>query len=178
MIAEGGIDWQEVYRAGRAHMRTLSSIGQLMSVAVGFAIMAIGFVIFLVSGELLVLPVTGILAALAALWIHLHMRRSTTGNPVVLVGQVLERTTEGKKSSSNAQKKLYYLDIELADAFVLQPDGQQQPLAERTGRQRVRSNARLFEQVREQEEVALVCVPSGLAFARAQDLLEEDEDEA
>jgi hypothetical protein len=178
MTTGDSIDWQNVYRAGRAHMRALSSIGQLASVAIGFAIMAIGFVIFLISGELLVLTITGILAALAALWIYLRMRRSTSGNPVILVGRILERKTEGKPASSNEQKKLYYLHMELTEAFVLQPDGQQQPLAERTGRQRVRSNARLFEQVHEQEEVTLVCVPSGLAFARAQDLLEEDEDEA
>jgi hypothetical protein len=178
MTAEGSIDWQEVYRAGRNHMRALSSIGQIMSVAIGFGIMAIGFVIFLISGELLVLTITGLLAALAALWIYLQMRRSTSGDPIVLVGRVLERTTEGKKASSNTQKKLYYLHMELSEVFALKPDGQQQPLAERTGHQRVRSNARLFEKVQEQEEVTLVCVPSGLAFARAQDLLEEDEDEA
>jgi hypothetical protein len=146
--------------------------------AIGFAVMAIGFVIFMISGELLVLTITGLLAALAALWIYLQMRRSTSGSPIVLVGRVLERTTEGKTASSNAQKKLYYLHMELDKVFALQPDGQQQPLPERTGHQRVRSNARLFEQVAEQEEVTLVCVPSGLAFATVQDLLSEDEDEA
>jgi hypothetical protein len=168
------VDWRHVYHASRMHMKSLASLGQLAGALFGFVVLGIGILLFLVSGQLLVLPFAGLLAAIIAVAFVLRVRRSSSGNPLVIGGKVTQK--EEAPAGSSTRKAHYYIQMDVIEAFALDEDGRQHPLAEKQGQQRIRANSQLFGKVHEQEDVRLLCVPTGLAFARLADVLEDADD--
>jgi hypothetical protein len=93
--------------------------------------------------------------------------RDLTGEPSVLKGTIRRKEIQRSTGSTPGSRSVkHFLHMDVTEAFAVTPGGERRALGSRTGRRKVLSQFRLFDAVAEGDEVAVVCTPTGEAFAR------------
>lgn len=169
-------DWQHIYDTSQNHIRDQArgkfSIAAFFGLF-GLALLAISLIMPTSSAMfVLLLVASGALFAMAFLaWSGWSDGR---GSPIVLVGQICEKeqvVNERKTRRGETRTTThYFLHLDTSSIFRLTRHGQQQPLSSTPARHKLWSEPRLYERLREDETVTLVCLPTGKAFARLEDL--------
>jgi hypothetical protein len=169
-------DWRHIYQTSQAHIRDQAR-GKFAVAAffglIGLALLAISVIMPTSSAMFVVLLVAaGALFTMAFLvWSGWSDGR---GSPIVLVGQVCEKeqvVNERKTRRGETKTTIhYFLHLDISSIFRLTSHGQQQPLSGAPMRHKLWSEPRLYERLHEDEPVTLVCLPTGKAFARLEDL--------
>jgi hypothetical protein len=163
---------KRIYRATAPH-RGFRGLVNLM--VAGLALLAGGLTAVLVVTALSQqLAVAGLFAGagcMAAVIFTLRGYRQLTAPPFVLVGTIDEKQQTIADRDSRVDYRLH-LDVDAA--FVVLVNGQTMSKDALRVRLTIRAQRALFERVAEGDEVSIVCLPSGEAFAKIQDYERKD----
>jgi hypothetical protein len=169
-------DWQQIYQTSQTHIRDQARAKLYIAAffgLIGLALLATSLIMPTDSAMFVVLLVAaGALFAMAFLaWSGWSDGR---GSPIVLVGQVCEKeqvVNERKTRRGETRTTThYFLHLDASSIFRLTRHGQQQQLSSTPARHKLWSEPHLYERLHEDEAVTLVCLPTGKAFARLEDL--------
>jgi hypothetical protein len=169
-------DWQHIYQTSQAHIQSRARpklYTALFFGLFGLALLGISLIMPTSSTMFVVLLLAaGALMTMAVLaWSGWSDGR---GSPIVLVGQVCEKeqvVNERKTRRGETRTTThYFLHLDASSIFRLTRHGQQQQLSSTPARHKLWSEPHLYERLHEDEAVTLVCLPTGKAFARLEDL--------